>query len=99
MAAACRKMIGALREIVAVLEGNVPGQDLTNRRVEALRRFDVPAAEGLNREQASRAFKESGYEPRSFGGWVRRGYIAHDKNTDRRYLTDKGKALLTELTA
>jgi hypothetical protein len=97
MAAACRKLAVALREVVAVLEGNIPGQQSTNQRIECLKRFNVLPADGLNRQQASQAFKESGYEPRSFGGWVRRGYIANVD--DRRYLTAKGKALLAELTA
>jgi hypothetical protein len=54
-----------------------------------MKRFDVPAGEGLDREQASRAFTENGYNPRSFGGWVRRGWITRDG--DRRYLTGKGR--------
>ena len=43
------------------------------------------------------AFSQNGYNPRSFGGWVRRGLIKRDD--DRRYLTGKGRALLAELSA
>jgi hypothetical protein len=38
-----------------------------------MKRFNVPPSEGLDREEASQAFTENGYNPRSFGGWVRRG--------------------------
>jgi hypothetical protein len=70
-------------------EGEPPGAGDTGRRLAVMKRFDVPAGEGLDREQASRAFTENGYSPRSFGGWVRRGWITRDG--DRRYLTGKGR--------
>jgi hypothetical protein len=59
--------------------------------------FDVPPDRGLDREEASYAFRENGYEPRSFGGWVRRGLI--ERAGDRRYLPDKGRARLQELAS
>ena len=59
--------------------------------------FDVPASQGLDREQASKAFRENGYKPRSFGGWVRRGLIERDG--DRRYLTPRGRDVLADLSA
>jgi hypothetical protein len=71
------------------LESQLPGGEDPARLLAAMRRFNVPAQQGLNREQASRAFSENGYDPRSFGGWVRRGWIARDG--DRRYLTDQGR--------
>src|ERR1022692_410021 len=70
-------------------EGEPPGAGDTGRRLAVMKRFDVPAGKGLDREQASRAFTENGYNPRSFGGWVRRGWITRDG--DRRYLTGKGR--------
>ena len=63
----------------------------------AMRRFDVPAAEGLSREEASRAISEQGCSPRLFGGWVKRGLIARDG--DRRYLTDKGRQWIADQEA
>jgi hypothetical protein len=57
----------------------------------------VPPDRGLDREEASYAFRENGYEPRSFGGWVRRGLIG--RVGDRRYLSDKGRARLEELVS
>lgn len=97
MASALRHVIKGLTEIVSLLEGDVPGAARTNRRIALMRRFDVPASEGLDREEASHAFKENGYQPRSFGGWVRRGLIARDG--DRRYLTARGREVLAELSA
>jgi hypothetical protein len=94
MAAALRQVIAGLTEAVAVLEGEVPGPERDHRRLELMKRFDVPASEGLSREEASQAFKECGYLPRSFGGWVRRGWITRDG--DRRYLTDRGRAWIAE---
>jgi hypothetical protein len=75
-------------------EGQLPGDEDPERLLAAMRRFAVPAHQGLNREQASQAFTENGYDPRSFGGWVRRGWIARDG--DRRYLTEKGRQWVEE---
>ncbi|MGH3220766.1 MAG: hypothetical protein ACRDPY_19065 [Streptosporangiaceae bacterium] len=97
MAVAIRQVARGLTEIAAVLDGNVPGDDRTSRRIALMQRFDVPASEGLDREEASQAFKQNGYNPRSFGGWVRRGLI--ERNGDRRYLTAKGRDVLTKLSA
>ena len=58
----------------------------------------MPAGKGLSREEESQVFVENGYNPRSFGGWVRRGLITGQKEGSR-YLTDKGRKLLTALEA
>jgi hypothetical protein len=97
MAAAIRQVARGLAEMAAVLDGNVPGDDRTNRRIALMRRFDVSPDEGLDRKEASQVFRENGYNPRSFGGWVRRGLI--ERTDDRRYLTIKGRELLAELAA
>ena len=97
MAAACRQVIKGLSEVVALLEGNVPGDDRTARRIALMQRFDVPPDRGPDREEASYAFRENGYEPRSSGGLVRRGLI--ERAGDRRYLPDKGRARLEELVS
>jgi hypothetical protein len=94
MAAACRQVIKGLSDVVALLEGNVPGDDRTARRTALMQRFDVPPDRGPGREEASYAFRENGDEPRSSGGWVRRGLI--ERAGDRRYLPDKGRARLEE---
>jgi hypothetical protein len=72
-------------------DGNLP-PDLMTRWVAAMRRFDVPSEQGLNREQASAAFRENGLDPRSSGSWAMHGWIARDG--DRRYITAKGKEWL-----
>jgi hypothetical protein len=97
LAVALRQIAKGLTEAASVLDGDVPGMERTARRIALMRCFDVPAAEGLDREEASKAFQENGYNPRSFGGWVRRGLIERDG--DRRYLTAKGRDLLAELSA
>jgi hypothetical protein len=96
LAAALRQIAKGLTEAASVLDGDVPGMERTTRRIALMRCFDVPADQGLDREQASKAFKENGYNPRSFGGWVRRGLIERDG--DRRYLTPQGRSLLAELS-
>jgi hypothetical protein len=65
------------------------GNDLTARQAAALHEFDVPPQQGLSRAQASAAFEKHGMDPRSFGSWVQRGYLAREEN--RRWLTDKGR--------
>ena len=65
------------------------GNDLTARQAAALHQFDVPPQQGLSRAQASAAFTKHGIDPRSFGSWVHRGYLAREEN--RRWLTDKGR--------
>lgn len=97
MAVALRQVAKGLAEMASVLDGDVPGMERTTRRIELMKCFDVPASQGLDREQASKAFKENGYNPRSFGGWVRRGLIT--RVDDRRYLTPEGHNLLTQLSA
>lgn len=97
LAAALRQIAKGLTEAAAVLDGDVPGMERTARRIALMRRFNVPPERGLDREEASKAFRENGYNPRSFGGWVRRGLIERDG--DRRYLTPTGRARLAELSA
>jgi hypothetical protein len=97
MAVALRQVAKGLTEMASVLDGDVPGMERTARRIALMECFDVPADQGLDREQASKAFRENGYNPRSFGGWIRRGLIERDG--DRRFLTPKGRELLTELSA
>jgi hypothetical protein len=97
MAVALRQVAKGLTEMAAVLDGDVPGKDREARRIALMKCFDVPPSQGLDREQASKAFRENGYNPQSFGGWVRRGLI--DRDDDRRYLTRKGHELLAALTA
>jgi hypothetical protein len=90
VAAAVRQLSRDLADLATLLDGNVPGDsDLTARQIATLMDFDVPESEGLNRAQASRAFKEHGLNPRSFGSWVQGGYLA--RIGDRRFLTDKGR--------
>ena len=76
------------------LAADLHGTESLERRLAVMRRFNVDPSEGLDREEASQAFTENGYNPRSFGGWVRRGWIARDG--DRRYLTDKGRQWIVE---
>jgi hypothetical protein len=97
LAAALRQIAKGLTEAAAVLDGDIPGMERTARRVALLQRFDVPPEKGLDREEASKAFRENGYLPRSFGGWVRRGLIVRDG--DRRYLSATGRELLADLSA
>jgi hypothetical protein len=97
LAASYRTLSRAFADAARILDGDVPGAKRTASRIALMKRFDVPAEQGLDREQASLAFRECGYEPRSFGGWVRRGWITRDG--DRRYLTDKGRAWIAEQEA
>ena len=59
-----------------------------------MRRFDVPPELGLTRVEASAAFRENGLDPRSSGFWAMHGWITRD--SDRRYMTAKGKEWLAE---
>jgi hypothetical protein len=68
--------------------------DLMARWVAAMQRFNVPPEQGLNRQQASAAFRENGLDPRSSGSWAMHGWIARDG--DRRYITHKGKEWLAQ---
>lgn len=92
LAAALRQVIRGLTEAVAALEGNVPGSDRRSREIAVMRQFDVPAGMGLDRAQASQAFKQHGFDPRAFGSWVRHGWITREG--DRRYLSAKGREWL-----
>jgi hypothetical protein len=71
-----------------------PAAEDAERLLAVMRRFDVPADQGLDRNEASRACRDHGFSPRSFGGWVAHGWIARD--VDRRYLTDKGRQLIAD---
>jgi hypothetical protein len=70
---------------------NLPPNQMA-RWMAAMRRFDVPPEQGLNREQASAAFRENGLDPRSSGSWAMHGWIG--RQGDRRYITLKGKEWL-----
>jgi CHAT domain len=72
----------------------VPGPGDAERILAAMRRFDVPADQGLDRIEASRVLREEGCSPRLFGGWVAHGWMARDG--DRRYLTDKGRRWIAD---
>ena len=62
----------------------------------ALQCFDVPAQQGLSREEASRVMLAHGYGSGSrFATFVRQGWATRDG--DRRYLTDKGRRHLALL--
>ncbi|HUC22268.1 MAG TPA: P-loop NTPase fold protein [Streptosporangiaceae bacterium] len=63
------------------------------REVAALKEFDVPMSEGLTRAQASAALKRHDVDPRAFGSWVSRNWVANE--SDRRYLTAKGRDWLS----
>jgi hypothetical protein len=67
------------------------------RMLAAMRSFDVPADEGLSRNDASRVIREQGCSPRLFGRWVAHGWMARDG--DRRYLTDKGRQWIADQEA
>ena len=72
--------------------GDAPGrkqEDWVAREVAALYEFPMSPEQGLNRAQASAAFKKHGLNPRAFGSWVRSGYLAREG--DRRWLTSKGR--------
>ena len=98
IAAAVRQLSRDLADLAALLDGNVPGDgDLIARQIAMLMEFDVPEADGLNRARASRAFKDHGLNPRSFGSWVQGGYLK--RIGDRRFLTDKGRERIARKSA
>lgn len=98
IAAAVRQLSRNLADLAALLEGNEPGDsDLIARQIATLLEFNVPEAEGLNRAQASRAFKSHGLNPRSCGSWVQGGYL--ERVGDRRFLTDAGREWIARKNA
>jgi len=73
-----------------LLDSNIPGaSDRVAREAAALYEFPMSPEQGLNRMQASAAFKKHGLNPRAFGSWVQGGYLAREG--DRRWLTRKGR--------
>lgn len=70
-------------------DGPSAGNGLIARQIAMLHEFDVSPEQGLSSAQASAAFKKHGLDPRSFGCWVKGGYVA--RVDDRRWLTDKGR--------
>jgi hypothetical protein len=59
------------------------------REIAVCKRFDVAPENGLNREEASRAFSDNGISPRACGSWTQHGWIIREG--DRRWLSDKGR--------
>jgi hypothetical protein len=77
-------------DLADLLDGNIPGtSDWAAREVATLCEFPMTPEQGLNRAQASAAFKKHGLNPRAFGSWVQGGYLAREG--DRRWLTSKGR--------
>jgi hypothetical protein len=89
IAAGLRQVSRSIAELAALLDGNVPGDDLQERQAAALREFDVPPDRGLSRAEASAAFKKHGLDPRSSGSWIQGRYLARED--DRRWLAPKGR--------
>jgi hypothetical protein len=89
LAAAYRQVSRAYAELAVALEGNEPGDDKVAREIAVMLEFDRPASRGLNRAEASLAFRRHGFSPRAMGSWIRHGYVTRDG--DRRYMSDKGR--------
>ena len=89
IAAGLRQVSRSLADLAALLDGNVPGDDLAARQTEALREFDVPPERGLSRAEASAAFKKHGLDPRSSGSWIQGRYLMRED--DRRWLAPRGR--------
>ena len=93
-----RQVSRSIADLAALIDGNIPGDsDLVARQIAAMREFDLKPSQGLDRSQASAAFKKHGLNPRGFGSWVQGGYLA--RNGDRRWLTDKGREWIASKTA
>jgi TIR domain len=90
----------ARKEAVNTAEVTEPSGDEQPTRIEreiaVCKRFDVPPEEGLNREEASRAFSDSGINPRACGSWTQHGWIIREG--DRRWLSDKGREWIRDQT-
>jgi hypothetical protein len=89
IAAGLRQVSRSIAELAALLDGNVPSDDLYERQAAALREFDVPPERGLSRAEASAAFKKHGLDPRSSGSWIQGRYLI--RKDDRRWLAPKGR--------
>lgn len=89
LAAAYRQVSRAYAELAVALEGNEPGDDKVAREIAVMLEFDRPASRGLNRAEASLAFRRHGFSPRAMGSWIRHGYVTRDG--DRRYMSEKGR--------
>jgi len=87
--AVLRQVSRNIAELAALLDGNVPGDDLAVRQAAALREFDVPPERGLSRAEASAAFKKHGLDPRSSGSWIQGRYLMREG--DRRWLAPRGR--------
>lgn len=74
-------------EVIELSEDEQPTR--IEREIAVCMRFDVPPEEGLNREEASRAFSDNGINPRACGSWTQHGWISREG--DRRWLSDKGR--------
>jgi hypothetical protein len=90
IAATLRQVSRNIADLADLLDGNIPGaSDRVAREVATLYEFPMSPEHGLNRAQASAAFKKHGLNPRAFGAWVQGGYLARDG--DRRWLTGRGR--------
>jgi hypothetical protein len=73
-------------------DAELPGDEQptrVEREIAVCKRFDVPPEKGLNREEASRAFRDNGIDPRACGSWTQQGWIIREG--DRRWLSDMGR--------
>jgi hypothetical protein len=76
IAAALRQVSRSIADVADLLDGNLPGtSDRVAREVATLYEFPMSKEQGLNRAEASAAFKKHGLDPRSLGSWVQGGYL------------------------
>lgn len=97
LAVAYRQVSRAYAELALALEGNDAAGDKVAREVAAMKEFDVAPSDGLNRAQASLAFRRHGISPRAMGPWIRHGWVAREG--DRRFITKKGREWVAEKEA
>jgi hypothetical protein len=90
VAAALRKIAAGLTDMATALDDS--GGDEDSRKCAALARFDVRPEDGLSQAKASAALRENGLAPQYSGVWSNSGLIAYDRDNDRRWLTDEGRA-------
>ena len=83
-----------MAEVTELSEDEQPTR--IEREIAVCKRFDVPPEQGLNREEASRAFSDNGINPRACGSWIQHGWIIREG--DRRWLSDKGRDWIRDQT-
>ena len=93
-----------LAQVLAAIESTGDGQDPSvgddpqareQREIAVLRAFDRPPGQGLTQEEASRAFRDNGFDPRTMGGWATQGRLV-TRSDRRRYLTPAARDWLRE---